>query len=122
MLESQIEQEERRRVLANDRRVKDQSNTFLGFTHDEVGGRFKEVASSNVVGTTEIPKYPQASHPFQSDPVPPEEPLGYRVDELEPLGPVSPPVVAQAPAPPSAPAPSGSGGGAFSSRPYRRVR
>jgi hypothetical protein len=84
MLESQIEREERKEVLRNDLRVKDQSNTMLGFTHDEVGGRFKEVASSNVIGTTAIPPYPAASGPWQGpDLVGDEPPLAF--DALEPF-------------------------------------
>jgi hypothetical protein len=81
--EAQREQIERRRVLANDHRVKEQSGTFLSHTHMDEGGRFAQVTNAQVVGADPIPNYPAAA-PHQRDPVPIEPPLGYRIDELEP--------------------------------------
>jgi hypothetical protein len=40
MLSSTEEQDERRRVLANDQRVREQTGTFMSHTHSELGGRF----------------------------------------------------------------------------------
>jgi hypothetical protein len=100
MLSSQEEQAERRRVLANDQRVKGQSGTFLSHTHMDEGGRFAQVANAQIVGADPIPNYPAAAA-HQRDPVPIEPPLGYSVNDLDP-GPVSP---AQTTDPTSADAP-----------------
>jgi hypothetical protein len=44
MLSRQEEQAERRRVLANDQRVKEQTGTYLSHTHDDIHqGRFAGV-------------------------------------------------------------------------------
>jgi hypothetical protein len=56
MLSSQKEQAERRRVLANDARVKDQTGTFFSHTHMDEGGRFAQVATAQIVGADPIPK------------------------------------------------------------------
>jgi hypothetical protein len=88
------DQNERRRVLRNDARVRDQSRngntgTFLSHTHiDDAGGRFAAVNAATIVGSEPAVKYPQlpSSSPWHgSDPVPDEPPLGYRVDALNPI-------------------------------------
>ena len=91
MLTSQEEQEERRRVALQDadlRRQQQQGGTFHAHAQaqaDEMSqGRFAAIGSPRVVGSTPIPIYPQASTPFQSDPVPIEPPLGYSVAQVEP--------------------------------------
>jgi hypothetical protein len=61
MLSSQEEQAERRRVLANDQRVKEQSGTFLSHTHMDEGGRFAQVTTAQIVGADPIPNYPAAA-------------------------------------------------------------
>jgi hypothetical protein len=48
------------------------------------------VSAAYVVGSTAVPQYPQASAPFQHDPVPDEMPLGYRIDDLNSSDPVEP--------------------------------
>jgi hypothetical protein len=87
MLSKHEEMAERRRVLANDARVREQQreqgSTYLDQYHSDLGGRYVQIQPENVIGSTAIPQYPQASTPFQRDPVPPENPLGYRIDELE---------------------------------------
>jgi hypothetical protein len=89
MLSSQEEQHDRREVQRNDLRVRqqqqEQGSTFLAQTHNDTGGRFSAVGAAHVIGSTPVPQYPAASAPFQSDPVPNEEPTGYRIDALEPL-------------------------------------
>jgi len=97
------EQAERRRVLMHDARLREQGSTFFVQTHSDVGGRFAAVGAATVIGTTAVPTYPAASTPFQSDPVGPEPPLGYRIDELEPS---APPSLAQATGEPIERAPS----------------
>jgi hypothetical protein len=100
MLSSQEDQSERRRVLANDQRVREQTGTFHSHTHFEEGGRFK-VADAQIVGQTAVPNYPAASPPWQGpDLVGDEPPLSD--PDLEP------PLPAQAPDPPSAPLDVGS--------------
>jgi hypothetical protein len=77
MLSHQEEQIERRRVLENDKRIREQGSTFLAHTHNDLaGGRFAAVGAATVIGSTAVPQYPQASTPFQRDPVPDEPPLG----------------------------------------------
>jgi hypothetical protein len=122
MLESQLDQEERRRVLANDasvrRQQRERGSTYLDHVEPSAGGRFAVIDQPTVVGSTAIPQYPQASTPFQRDPVPDEPPLGLDNPalELEPLGPPE----AQALGPTSAPTPLGVGGSL--SRNFRRLK
>jgi hypothetical protein len=111
MLSSQIEQEERRRTLDNDRRLREQCGTFHQFAEAEAQtpmGRFSQVTTAYVIGSTPTPAaaYPAASA-HQHDPCGQEPPLGYRIDEMEPLetpsaslaqGPTDP-VPADAPSP-----------------------
>jgi hypothetical protein len=78
MTSAQDEQRDRRETLQNDVRVRDQGATFLGFTHSEVGGRFKVESKEYIVGSEPFPKYPAlpASSPWSgNDPVPDEPPL-----------------------------------------------
>jgi hypothetical protein len=106
MLSSQEEQAERRRVLANDQRVKEQTGTFLSHTNNDLaGGRFAAVNAASVVGADPIPNYPAAAA-HQRDPCGLEPPLGYSVNDLTPheLEPSFPSV--QAPDPTSEDAPS----------------
>jgi hypothetical protein len=89
------EQRERREVLANDRRVREQQqkagSTY--FQHavneaDEPRGRFQDAGgTTTVIGATLTPKYPElpSTSPSHRDPVPDEPPLGYAVDEMVPL-------------------------------------
>jgi hypothetical protein len=88
MLSKQEEQAERKEVLENDKRLREQGSTFLDHQHDEAGGRFKEVGASNVIGSTEMiaGAYPAASSAHQTE-LPPEKPLGYDINALEPLEP-----------------------------------
>jgi hypothetical protein len=59
MLESQREQEERRRTLQNDVRVKEQTGTFLSHTHDDIHqGRFAAIGPAVVVGADPVPNDP----------------------------------------------------------------
>jgi hypothetical protein len=90
MLSKQEEQFERRATLDNDRKVREGS-AYIDHYTQEMGGRFAQVGAATVIGST-APQYPQASTPFQRDPVPPEEPLGYEIDRMpepEPLAPSS---------------------------------
>src|SRR6516165_2906444 len=108
MLESQREQEDRRRTMQNDARVREQiervfaqdqsvprqASTFHQHAQADADtplGRFSAVSAAYVVGSTAIPQYPAAAS-HQRDPCGLEPPLGYRVDampELEPLPPSS---------------------------------
>jgi hypothetical protein len=121
MLESQIDQHERKQVLRNDLKVRqqqEQSGTYLSQTHSDLGGRFSVVDAQTVVGADPIPAYPAAAA-HQRDPVGQEPALGYRIDELEPSFPS-----VQAPDPTSADAHSGdvqrTGVGPSSNKPFRR--
>jgi hypothetical protein len=87
MLRSQEAQEERRRVMQNDQRVKEQqqTGTMFSHTHDDIHqGRFASIGPATVVGSTQFPSYPAASA-HQHDPCGPEPPLGHRVDAMPEL-------------------------------------
>ena len=79
MLSSQEEQAERRRVLANDARVREQSGTFFSHTHMDEGGRFAQVSNAQIVGADPIPAA-SAAHQIQ---LPDEPPLGLDNPALE---------------------------------------
>ena len=103
MLESQIDQAERRRVLDNDRKVRESGTMHAHALADAQipRGRFSAIDNAEVVGAKPFTNYPAAAA-HQADPVPDEPPLGFAIDELEPT--VSPPPVeAQAPDPTSLP-------------------
>lgn len=134
---------EKRDVLRNDRRIRDQEgSTFFDHTHNDIGGRFAAISSPHVVGSESIPKYPAAF--LQHDPVPKENPLGYSINEMDTTGqphelkasdasldepsPLSPapqgnsgdPDAPSTTASSSSGSMSSSGGRPFSSRTYRR--
>jgi hypothetical protein len=72
--------------MVDDRRAK----TYFGqaqHTDDDLGGRYAKVHSTTVVGSSpaSYPAQPSTS-PWHHDPVPPEMPLGYSVEEMEPVG------------------------------------
>jgi hypothetical protein len=85
----EISQSEKRRILAEDRKARSTYFQHAQSVIDEDrGGRFSAVGSSpKVVGTSSIsyPQQPEGS-PWRCDPVPPEMPLGYSVNEQEPVG------------------------------------
>jgi hypothetical protein len=77
------EQRERRRVLAQDARLREQAGTFMSHTHSDAGGRFSNVGAQTVVGQSEVTRYPAAAA-HQRDPCGIEPPLGYSVNDLTP--------------------------------------
>jgi hypothetical protein len=93
MLSSQDEQEERRRVALQDadlRRRQQQAQGGTFFAHGVAqanelsGGRFGATGVPTVTGATPVPNYPTAGA-HQSDPVGTEPPLGFSVDQVEPI-------------------------------------
>ena len=89
MLSRQEEEQERKQVLRNDARVREQQgSTFHTFAQADadIPGRFSAVAHQIVVGADPFPNYPAAAA-HQRDPCGQEPPLGYAIDampELEP--------------------------------------
>jgi hypothetical protein len=94
------EQAERREVLRNDQRVREQGSTYYGHTHSDLGGRFALAQGrEQIIGESPTPIYPAlpASSPWAGpDLVGKEPPVGYSVNALEPsaapgegLGPAS---------------------------------
>jgi hypothetical protein len=85
---NELSQEERRAALRNDRRVREATtfNRFAIGEADIVGGRYSAI-SKNIVteGPPAYPALPPGS-PFASDPVGPEAPLGFPIDEHESVG------------------------------------
>jgi hypothetical protein len=89
---NQSTQREKEEVLRNERKLKSgdrQSTTYHAQAMaglDEPGGRFSEARYvSGSEPSTNMPRLP-ANSPWAHDPVPPEEPLGYSVNDLEPTG------------------------------------
>jgi hypothetical protein len=58
------------------------------FADEDRGGRFKAVNKTTVVGTDAIAQYPEQppNSPFHHDRVPDEPPLGFSVEDHEPVG------------------------------------
>jgi hypothetical protein len=109
-------QAERRRVLHNDARVRDQSrngdtSSYLNHYSPEMGGRFSSEGAATVVGTTPNPYPPLPENsPWRRDPVPDEPPLGYRIHDLNPHDPEPSPVSPVQQTDDPADAPSGGSG------------
>jgi hypothetical protein len=83
-------------------------STFLDHARssadDELGGRFARHQPQTIIGATPLPKYPAGSGPWSgADPVGQEPPLGFSVNDLEPMG---PPLSLEAQAAPTSDAPS----------------
>jgi hypothetical protein len=79
---------EKLQTLFNDKslRPKD-AGTFLSHTHSEEGGRFAK--PQQIVGAAPVPEYPrqpEGSFSNQAAVVPPEEPLGFSVDDVPIIG------------------------------------
>jgi hypothetical protein len=82
----EISQAERRRTMAEDRRAR----TYFGqaqHADDDLGGRYAKVHSTTLTGSspTVFPAQPSTS-PWHHDTCPPEPPLGFSVEEMEPVG------------------------------------
>ena len=97
----EISQAEKRRIMAEERRMRTYHGHAMDADH-EMGGRYAKVHSTTVVGSgpVQYPAQPPTS-PWHHDPCPPEPPLGYSVDDVEPVGEVherGPPSIAAAPA------------------------
>jgi hypothetical protein len=90
---NEITQREKRQVMENDRRRVREATTYCSVAQaaldDERGGRYAAGSGSkaSVVGTSPV-SYPQqpAGSPWAKDECPPEPPLGYSVETLEPVG------------------------------------
>jgi hypothetical protein len=112
MLSKHEDRIERERVLRNDARVREQQGRVFAedqslppqattmhqfaVTDAEMPlGRFSAISNATVVGSTAIPQYPQASAPFQCDPVGDEPPLGLENPAFEPEPSISSPGDAQ---------------------------
>jgi hypothetical protein len=84
-------QQEKREALRNDQRVRERStyhSVAQASIDDDRGGRFALGDSKQtVIGSSPIsyPQQPSTSF-WNSDPVPPEPPLGYSVEAQEPVG------------------------------------
>jgi hypothetical protein len=119
----EVSQAERRRIMAEERR----GRTYQGHALDgeiDVGGRFAKVNKTTVVGTSPIsyPKQPQGS-PWAMDACPPEPPLGFSVEEQEPVGEVfeRSASASAAPGAEEPPSPLGHPGGGVRPRFWRRA-
>jgi hypothetical protein len=86
-----ITQQEKREVLRNNQRVREAStyhSVAQASIDDERGGRYAiSDTKQTIIGSSPI-AYPQqpSTSPWHSDPVPDEPPLGFRIDDQEPVG------------------------------------
>ncbi len=73
---NEITQDEKLKVLKNDTLLRRTANAEPG------------LGQPNVIGSRVLPEYPglPSNSPWASDPVPPEPPLGFAIDEQEPVG------------------------------------
>lgn len=85
-------QRERAEIVKNERKLRRgdrEASTYHAQAMaglDEPGGRFAQ--ARHVTGSAPSVEYPKlpGNSPWSGDPVPPEEPLGYSVNDLEPTG------------------------------------
>ena len=83
-----IPQSERRRIIAEERRLCTYHGHAQSAVYEDKGGRFAFSGSpKTVTGSSPIsyPAQPENS-PWHHDACPPEPPLGFSVDEMEPGG------------------------------------
>ena len=83
-----IPQSERRRIIAEERRLRTYHGHAQSAVDEDKGGRFAYSGSpATVTGSSPIsyPAQPENS-PWHHDPCPPEPPLGFSVDEMKPVG------------------------------------
>ena len=84
----EISQAERRRIMAEERRLRTYHGVAASSVDDEKGGRYAGSGSKQtIVGSSPIvyPKLP-ANSPWVKDEYPPEPPLGFSIDAQEPVG------------------------------------
>jgi hypothetical protein len=90
----EISQAERRRVLANDRKVAEERKLSTLLDHanasadDLAGGRFAAITKTTVTGSSPIsyPRLPADSPSNQAMMVPDEAPLGFDINAMDPVG------------------------------------
>jgi hypothetical protein len=134
-LSRQEEMDERKSILENDLRLRNQGTTFSQFAESDAAtslGRFNAISNPTVVGSGAVPNYPAGPAWCAADQEV-EPPLGVDVNSLEPTGEIaelkasrlqpepsiSSPAQATPPARPQAPPLARRAGG--SSRTYRRA-
>lgn len=87
-LSRQEEMDERKSILENDQRLRNQGTTFHQFGTSEAEtpkGRFTAHDTAQVVGATPVPSYIGAPN-WAHDPVPQENPTGIDINAIEPTG------------------------------------
>jgi|SRR6516165_1908193 hypothetical protein len=82
--EDEVSQAEKRRI------IREQATTMFQHAQAQANelsqGRFAALGTPHVTGSSPIPCYPAAAA-HQRDPVPTEPPLGFSVDQVEPIEP-----------------------------------
>lgn len=83
----EISQAEKRRIMLEERGLRTYHGHATASADEDRGGRFAVRSPATVIGTSPVsyPRQPEGS-PWACDPVPPERPLGYSVNDLEPVG------------------------------------
>ena len=84
----EISQAERRRILAEDRRARTYFSEAQANADLELGGRYAKVTTTTVVGAGPIqyPRLPLTAPANQAAMVGDEPPLGFSVNDIEPVG------------------------------------
>jgi hypothetical protein len=87
--EDLISQREKRSILENDKRVREQGTTYSSFAEafadEERGGRFAAINKTNVIGTAAAPQYPEGPA-WCADRTGAEPALGVDINEMPPTG------------------------------------
>jgi hypothetical protein len=116
------DQAERRRVLRNDARVREQSrnrdtSAYIDHAHSELGGRYAITEHATITGVVSPspPPLPDSSPWAGRDPVPDEPPLGYEIDRIPESESAAASILPVADTDDPASAPSGGSGSATSS-------
>lgn len=86
-----LTQKEKRETLPNARKVREAAtyhSLAQASVDDERGGRYAAAGRSTMVVGARTIQYPTqpANSPWHHDPSPPESPLGYSVEDQEPVG------------------------------------
>jgi len=86
MSADEISQAEKRRILIEERRLRTYQGRAMADLED-AGGRYSAVTKQSVTGSTPSSAYPRMpSGPWAENEMPPEPPLGYEIDAMEPVG------------------------------------
>ena len=87
MINNDATMREKRDVLRNDQRLRDQGSTYMAHTHNDTGVRFSAVSNPKVIGSTPnpAPQYP-AGNAWAAGDQGIEPSLGVDINKVERCG------------------------------------